>query len=164
VWRRADGWLWRLPVRWAVADRADGVGDAGEGYFSDVGALVGLSPVASVVAVATCGFAAGILPVLDGGGQWIDQQCAIALLIAAGFPDPLGHALVRGGLVAVGGNIQMLTIEALPRLGDANVELAGWPATGAVPLMRGTRSGPRSTVSRSQCVLPHGSQPFSLRP
>jgi uncharacterized membrane protein YccC len=69
------------------------------------------------------------MPVLDGGGQWIGQQCAIALLVAGSFPGGLRHALIRGGLVAAGGMLQMLTVETLLRFGDVNTELRGWADT-----------------------------------
>jgi hypothetical protein len=101
----------------------------GMAVSATVGTLAGLSPVALVVAVVIWGFAAGILPVLGGSGLWIGQQCAIALLVAASFPGTLGHAVIRGGLVAAGGVLQMITIEALLRFGDVHTELLGWSDT-----------------------------------
>jgi hypothetical protein len=101
----------------------------GMGVSASVGTLAGLSPVALVAAVAVWGFAAGIMPVLDGGGQWIGQQCAIALLVASSFPGTLNHALIRGGLVAAGGVLQIITIETLLHFGDVSAELKGWRET-----------------------------------
>jgi hypothetical protein len=101
----------------------------GMGVSATVGTLAGLSPIALVVAVAIWGFAAGILPVLDGCGQWIGQQWAIALLVAGSFPGTLDHALIRGGLVAAGGVLQMITIDTLLRFGPVLIERGAWPDT-----------------------------------
>jgi hypothetical protein len=101
----------------------------GMGISAAIGTLAGLSSVALIVTVALWGFAAGILPVLDGGGQWIGQQCAIALMVAGSFPGALDHALIRAGLVMGGGLAQIVLVEALLRFGDISTELKGWPET-----------------------------------
>ena len=101
----------------------------GMGISAAVGTLAGLSLGALVAAVALWGFAAGLLPVLGGSGQWVGQQCAIALLVAGSFPGTLDHALARAGLVMAGDILQLLTVEVLLRFSDINTELKGWPET-----------------------------------
>jgi hypothetical protein len=91
-----------------------------------VGTLAGLSPGVLAAVVALWGFASGILPVLGAGGQWVGQQCAIALLVAGSFPGTMDHALIRGGLVATGGIVQIIISEVQLRFADFERELAGW--------------------------------------
>lgn len=98
----------------------------GMGLSAMIGTLAGLSAIPLLAVILLWGFAAGML---EGAGQWIGQQCAIALLVASSFPGTLSHALLRGGLVMGGGVMQIATIEILLRFGDINRELKGWPET-----------------------------------
>jgi hypothetical protein len=101
----------------------------GMGLSAAIGTVAGLAPLPMVLSVILWGFVAGLLPVLDSGGQWIGQQCAIALMVAASFPGTLDHALSRAGLVMGGGILQIVTIETTLRFTDLTVELKGWPET-----------------------------------
>lgn len=101
----------------------------GMGLSATAGTLAGWSPVSLALAVAVWGLAAGMMPALSGGGQWIGQQCAIALLVASSFPGTITAAASRGLLVMSGGVIQILVVETLLRFGDVRTELKGWPET-----------------------------------
>ncbi len=111
----------------------------GMGISAGIGTLAGLAPAPLFLAVMIWGFAAGLLPVLDGGGQWIGQQCAIAMLVASSFPGSWDHALIRAGLVTAGGALQIVTMETLLRFSDLNTELKNWSET-----MRDARSAWRT--------------------
>lgn len=62
----------------------------------------------------------GVLTTRNAGWAWVGQQASVALLIASAFPTPLRPALVRAGLIAAGGTVQVLFTSAglrlIPRL------------------------------------------------
>lgn len=82
-----------------------------------VGTLAGHSSYWLGLAVAASGFWYGVLTARKTGVSWVAQQSIIAMLIASAFPTGLVPALIRAGLLAIGGILQLIvTTTALWRL------------------------------------------------
>jgi hypothetical protein len=81
-----------------------------------LGVLIGHSSILMVVVAALLAFGYGILTSLPGGYGWVGQQCVITYLVASAFPtSPLGAA-ERGGLLFLGGLIQIVLSSLLLRI------------------------------------------------
>jgi hypothetical protein len=61
-----------------------------------------------VIAAAVSAFIYGVLTARNAGLSWVGQQASVALLVASAFPTELKPALVRAGLIAAGGTVQLL--------------------------------------------------------
>ena len=69
-----------------------------------------------IIAASGSAFIYGLLTTRNAGLSWVGQQASVALLIASAFPTPLKPALVRAGLIAAGGAVQVLFTSAGLRL------------------------------------------------
>ncbi len=68
--------------------------------------------------IAACGSALiyGVLTTRNAGLAWVGQQASVALLIASAFPTGARPALIRAGLIAAGGAVQVIFTSAGLRL------------------------------------------------
>ena len=80
------------------------------------GTIAGHKDIWLVVAASASALIYGILTKRDAGLAWVGQQASVALLIASAFPTPLDPALVRAGLIAAGGIVQVIFTSAGLRL------------------------------------------------
>jgi hypothetical protein len=80
------------------------------------GTIAGHKDIWLVVAASASAFIYGVLTTRNAGLSWVGQQASVALLVASAFPTPLGPALVRAGLIAAGGIVQVLITSAGLRL------------------------------------------------
>ncbi len=69
-----------------------------------------------VIAASGSALIYGVLTTRNAGWAWVGQQASVALLIASAFPTPLRPALVRAGLIAAGGVVQVVFASAGLRL------------------------------------------------
>ena len=69
-----------------------------------------------IIAASASALIYGILTTRNAGLAWVGQQASVALLIASAFPTPLRPALVRAGLIAAGGIVQVVFTSAGLRL------------------------------------------------
>ncbi len=72
------------------------------------GTLVGHSGYTIVLASIGSAGIYGLLTVRDAGLAWVGQQASVALFVASAFPSSPKPALVRSGLIVVGGLVQIL--------------------------------------------------------
>ena len=72
------------------------------------GTLVGHHGYALLVAAAASAAIYGILTIRDAGLSWVGQQASVALFVASAYPSAPRPALVRAGLIAGGGVVQLL--------------------------------------------------------
>ena len=68
--------------------------------------------------IAACASALiyGVLTTRDAGLSWVGQQASVALLVSSAFPTGPKPALIRAGLIAAGGIVQVLITSAGLRL------------------------------------------------
>ena len=76
------------------------------------GTIAGHKDYWLVIAACISAFIYGVLTTRNAGLSWVGQQASVALLVASAFPTPLGPALVRAGLIAAGGIVQILFTSA----------------------------------------------------
>ena len=69
-----------------------------------------------VVAAGGSAFLYGVLTTRNTGVSWVGQQASVALLVASAFPTGPKPALIRAGLIAGGGLVQLLITSAGLRL------------------------------------------------
>lgn len=81
-----------------------------------IGSLAGYHSYTLVIAAAIFAYIYGQLTARHTGLAWVAQQSSIALLVASAFPTGPGPALVRAGLLASGGVVQLtITTAGLSR-------------------------------------------------
>jgi hypothetical protein len=80
------------------------------------GTIAGHKDYWLVIAACSSALIYGILNARNAGWAWVGQQASVALLIASAFPTPLEPALVRAGLIAAGGIVQVIVTSAGLRL------------------------------------------------
>jgi Fusaric acid resistance protein-like len=80
------------------------------------GTIVGHSNYTLVVAAAASAAIYGVLTVRHAGLAWVGQQASITLFVASAFPLGLHYGLVRAGLIALGGAVQVIITSASLRL------------------------------------------------
>ena len=73
-----------------------------------VGTVVGHKGLTLVLASAASAAIYGVLTVRDSGLAWVGQQASVALFVASAFPSPPRPALIRAGLILLGGTVQLL--------------------------------------------------------
>ena len=73
-----------------------------------VGTLVGHRGYAMILAAAGSAAIYGVLTIRDAGLSWVGQQASVALFIASAFPSSPRPALLRAGLILLGGTVQTL--------------------------------------------------------
>ena len=73
-----------------------------------VGTLVGHRGYAMVLAAAVSAAIYGVLTIRNAGLSWVGQQASVALFVASAFPSAPRPALVRAGLIVLGGTVQTL--------------------------------------------------------
>jgi hypothetical protein len=76
------------------------------------GTIAGHRDIWLVIAASISAFIYGVLTTRNAGLSWVGQQASVALLVASAFPTPLEPALVRAGLIAAGGIVQVLVTSA----------------------------------------------------
>lgn len=92
------------------------------------GTLAGHAGTALLIASGVSAAIYGLLTVRHAGLAWVGQQAAISLFVASAFPSGPRPALVRAGLIALGGVIQVLiTSLALRLLPELSQDLAAIP-------------------------------------
>lgn len=69
-----------------------------------------------VVAAGGSAFIYGVLTTRNTGLSWVGQQASVALLVASAFPTGPKPALIRAGLIAGGGALQLVITSAGLRL------------------------------------------------
>lgn len=80
------------------------------------GTVAGHKDFSLVIAASGSALIYGILTTRSSGLAWVGQQASVALLVASAFPTPLRPALVRAGLIAAGGIVQVVFTSAGLRL------------------------------------------------
>lgn len=73
-----------------------------------VGTLVGHVGYALILASAGSAAIYGVLTIRDAGLAWVGQQASVALFVASAYPSAPKPALVRAGLILLGGTAQLL--------------------------------------------------------
>lgn len=84
----------------------------GVGVATLLGTLAGHHSYSLLVVAGVFAFAYGELTARHTGVAWVAQQSSIALLVASAFPTGLTTALIRAGLLAAGGIVQLLVSAA----------------------------------------------------
>src|SRR3954470_10838244 len=69
-----------------------------------------------IIAASGSALIYGVLTTRNAGLSWVGQQASVALLIASAFPTGAKPALIRFGLIAAGGGVQVLFTSAGLRL------------------------------------------------
>lgn len=77
-----------------------------------LGTVVGHHGYELLIAAGAFAFVYGVLTARHTGLSWAAQQSSIALLVASAFPSGLDFALIRAGLLAAGGIVQILASTA----------------------------------------------------
>lgn len=85
-----------------------------------IGTVVGHLGYTLVLASAASAAIYGLLTIRDAGLAWVGQQASVALFVASAFPSAPRPALVRAGLILLGGSLQLvmtsLGLRLLPEL------------------------------------------------
>lgn len=80
------------------------------------GSILAQTPAGTVVMALVAGLLYGLMTALGPGASWIGLQCAIAAIIAGGYPSGGGPAIQRALLIFAGGVLQTLVVIASRRL------------------------------------------------
>jgi hypothetical protein len=80
------------------------------------GTVAGHKDIWLIIAASGSAFIYGVLTTRNAGLSWVGQQASVALLIASAFPTGPKPALIRAGLIAAGGAVQVLFTSAGLRL------------------------------------------------
>ena len=80
------------------------------------GSIAGHRDYWLIIAASGSAFIYGLLTTRNAGLSWVGQQASVALLIASAFPTGLKPALMRAGLIAAGGALQVVFTSAGLRL------------------------------------------------
>ena len=75
-----------------------------------MGSLLAETSAGAVGALALAGFLCGLLSALGPGAGWIGLQCAIAAIIASGFPGGVVTSGERALLILAGGVLQTIVV------------------------------------------------------
>ena len=85
-----------------------------------LGTVVGHIGVTLVFASAASAAIYGLLTIRDAGLAWVGQQASVALFVASAYPSAPRPALIRAGLILLGGSLQLLVtslgLRLLPEL------------------------------------------------
>src|SRR4051812_41272948 len=81
-----------------------------------VGTVAGHGDYWLIIAASGSAAIYGLLTTRNAGLAWVGQQAAVALLIASAFPTGPKPALIRAGLIAAGGAVQVVFTSAGLRL------------------------------------------------
>ncbi len=73
-----------------------------------IGTVVGHIGITLVVASAASAAIYGLLTIRDAGLAWVGQQASVALFVASAYPSAPRPALIRAGLILLGGSVQLL--------------------------------------------------------
>lgn len=118
------------------------------------GTVVGHSSYGLVIAAAISAAIYGILTVRHAGLAWVGQQASVALFVASAFPQNLHNGLIRAGIIALGGTLQMiLTALALRFLPGIRAATASSPCSESTALYQ-QRHELLTRVSDLHSVLP----------
>ncbi len=80
------------------------------------GTIAGHKDYSLIIAASASAAIYGVLTTRNAGLSWVGQQASVALLIASAFPTGPKAALIRAGLIAAGGAVQVLITSAGLRL------------------------------------------------
>jgi hypothetical protein len=101
------------------------------------GSAVGHSGPGAMLNAGWVGFAGGLLTALGPGASWVGLQCAIASLVASGYPVGLDLALSRGLLILAGGLVQTGVVAAYWHVRSPwKIPAADDPYAGFLPALR----------------------------
>ncbi len=93
-----------------------------------IGTIVGHISYTLMLASAASAAIYGVLTIRDAGLAWVGQQASVALFVASAFPSAPRPALVRAGLILLGGTAQLiLTSVGLRLLPDLRKDLLSIP-------------------------------------
>ena len=85
------------------------------------GTIVGHRGYELIVASAASAAIYGVLTVRNSGLSWVGQQASVALFVASAFPSGPRPALMRAGLIVLGGALQIaittMGLRMIPELG-----------------------------------------------
>lgn len=73
-----------------------------------IGTLAGNRGYTLLLAAGIAAFIYGVLTSRNAGLAWVGQQASVTLFVASGYPTGPRPALVRAGLIAAGGTVQIL--------------------------------------------------------
>ncbi len=73
-----------------------------------IGTVVGHAGWTLIVAAAGSAAIYGVLTIRDAGLAWVGQQASVALFVASAYPSAARPALVRAGLILLGGSAQLV--------------------------------------------------------
>lgn len=119
------------------------------------GTIVGHSGYALVIAASFSAFLYGVLTAQNTGISWVGQQASVALVIASGFPTGPKDALIRAGLIAAGGIVQVIfTSVGLHLMPDLSKDILALPNTLAGSVQLDTPDHRRELLDRLR-QLPH---------
>ena len=80
------------------------------------GTIAGHKDYSLIIAASASAAVYGVLTTRNAGLSWVGQQASVALLIASAFPTGPKPALIRAGLIAAGGAVQVFITSAGLRL------------------------------------------------
>jgi len=80
------------------------------------GTIAGHKDFWLIIAASGSALIYGVLTTRNAGLSWVGQQASVALLVASAFPTAAKPALIRAGLVAAGGIVQLVITSAGLRL------------------------------------------------
>ena len=93
-----------------------------------VGTLVGHRGDTLILAAAASAAIYGVLTIRDSGLAWVGQQASVALFVSSAFPSAPRPALIRAGLIILGGVVQLfITSAALRLMPELNKDLLRIP-------------------------------------
>ena len=110
------------------------------------GTVAGHRGYALVLAASFSAFLYGVLTAQNTGLSWVGQQASVALVVASGFPTGPKPALIRAGLIAAGGIVQVLfTSAGLRLMPDLRKDLLALPDTLARTFYPAAPTNPAAT-------------------
>lgn len=80
------------------------------------GTIAGHKDYWLIIAASGSALIYGVLTTRNAGLSWVGQQASVALLVASAFPTGAKLALIRAGLIAAGGIVQVVITSAGLRL------------------------------------------------
>ena len=80
------------------------------------GTIAGHKDFWLIIAASGSALIYGVLTTRNAGLSWVGQQASVALLVASAFPTAAKPALIRAGLIAAGGIVQLVITTAGLRL------------------------------------------------
>jgi hypothetical protein len=120
-----------------------------------------------LIAAAIMAIVYAVLTTRHTGLAWVGQQSAVALLVASAFPTGPEPALIRAGLVAAGGLVQLLVSSAglrlIPNLHRDFLTMASGLLNSVLPEDRSIRGVLRALPQAMPALSPNQATVYALR-